>query len=89
MTAKNITTSATLVATGGIICQHILYNDSDTTIYLATDGDSAVTTSTGIPLAAGQTFVHEPTLFGPSGPPAIYAIHGGTGSKALRYGRTA
>lgn len=89
MIAKNITTSATLVCVRGFVCQHIFYNDSDTTIYLGIDGDSAVTASTGIPLAPGEKFCHEPVSFGSGGPPAIYAIHGGTGNKVLRYGNTA
>jgi hypothetical protein len=88
MIAKNITTSATLVCVRGFVAQHILYNDSDVTIYLGLDGDPAVTTSTGIPIAPGQTIYHEPASFGPAGPPAIYAIHGSTGNKVLRYGNT-
>lgn len=88
MIAKNITTAATLVCVRGFVAQHYFHNESDEVIYLALDGDPNVTTATGIPIIPDQTIFHEPTSFGPGGPPAIYAIHGGTGNKVLRYGNT-
>jgi hypothetical protein len=89
MKAINVTTSPTLICPAGYRGAHIIHNFSDEVIYLALDGDPEVTTALGVPVAVGQTVFHEPVTFGPSGPPAIYAIHGGTGNKELRYGNTA
>ena len=89
MKAHSVTTSPTLLWPAGTIAGHILYNASDETLYFAPDGDAAVTASTGIPIAPGQHIFYEPVSFGPAGPPACYVIHGGTGSKLLRYGNSA
>ncbi len=78
----------TLVCPAGYIGQHVFHNDTDEVIYIGIDGDDQVTTANGIPVPIGQTWFHEPHQFGPSGPPALYAVHGGAGAKALRYGNT-
>lgn len=88
MKAINVTTSPTLVCPAGYIGQHLLHNASDETMYFAPDGDPNVTAANGIPISPGQTFFHEPVSFSPKGPPALYAIHGGSGNKVLRYGNT-
>jgi hypothetical protein len=76
-TAINVTTGATLLLASNVNrLKYVLYNDSDTTVYLS--GTNAVTTANGIPLSAGQWWLDE-TYSGD-----VYAIHGGSGNKSVR-----
>lgn len=81
----NITTTATNVIPPEVewsVC--ILQNVSDTDMYYQfTQESDAVTTTNGLKLAAGS----EVQLIPPNTPRrgGVYAIHGGTGSKVLRY----
>lgn len=84
----SVTTTATLCLAATNKLWMILQNQSDTDIYLAFEGTSAVTTdvgaSPGIKLAAGASIAFTDDYH--RGAPltdAIYAIHGSTGTKAL------
>lgn len=88
MKAVNIATGATptlISAAGNRDFLHI-YNASDTTIYLGYDDNSAanLTTSNGMPIAAGEKAVLDnigPRIIYNK---AIYGIHGSAGNKEVR-----
>lgn len=83
--AHNATTSPTTVIAAGVGWTYVyLHNNSDTTIYVQwTDEANALTTSNGVPIAAGSAL----RLAASAQPsrPAVRVIHGGSGNKELRY----
>lgn len=83
--AVNVATTPTeIVPDNAAWTYAYLFNNSDTTIYVQWSAEStALTTSNGIPIPAGADF-RIPATDGFERAP-IMAIHGGAGTKELRY----
>ena len=89
MIAKvNVGTNVTLVQAAQGRGAIALQNQSDTDIFVALDGSTDVSIDSGskpgIKIAPGATLtMHQGEAFAPALSKAIYAIHGGSGSKVL------
>lgn len=83
MTAVNVTTTAALIVPVGTYDFTHIYNNSDTTIYVAYDGATA-TVAAGLPIAAGGYLELNNDGSKPIFTRGVSAIHGGSGNKEVR-----
>lgn len=83
--AHNATTTASdMAAAQSGWSTGLIYNNSDTTVYVKYTADAAeVTTANGIPIPAAGS-LRLISLY-PGVNPAIRIIHGGSGNKEVRY----
>lgn len=78
LTVNATTSSSTLIAANGLRTALILYNNSDTTVWLGFGAAAVV--SQGMPLLSGDRIVFDSFWQGD-----VRGIHGGTGNKAIAY----
>lgn len=88
-------TPTTLLAIGTAWSVGVLHNASDATVYYQftrppTGGDATLSTTNGLPLAAGASvsLVYPEVAQVTPGAllqPAVLLVHGGSGNKAVRY----
>lgn len=76
-----INDTATLVASAGNRDFLHIYNASDTTIYVAYDGETAPTVAGGIPIEPTQTLQLNNDGSKPIFTKAVYAIHASSGQQ--------
>jgi len=69
-----VNTSATAIYAGGTGRALYVSNTGGTSMTISVDGDTTVTLTNGIPVAAGSTFTFSANQYGCSRLPVIYGI---------------
>lgn len=80
------TTPTQVLAAGGWRSYLVVYNNSDTAMFLQFDGDAAsgLASGNGLPLAASGTLSLTSSELGAVSHPGVSACHRGSASKELR-----